>query len=131
MYSAMSWQKSARIVVAIVGLTSAAGVYLTIGQRRVAPPSAPIQSKDAKAILEISGCELKNFPAIAKNFEVKCDLMSVYEDGATKLTGNPIVITVHKAENRTFKVIGSEAKVSKDETQFEVLGNPVRLEDSD
>ncbi len=59
---------------------------------------------------------LKNFPGIAKNFEVKCDLMSVYDDGATKLTGNPLVIIVHKGGNRTFKVIGKEAKVSKDKT---------------
>ncbi len=33
----MSWQKPARIVVAIVGLVSAAGVYLAMGERRVTP----------------------------------------------------------------------------------------------
>ena len=132
MYSRMSWQKPARIGVAIVGLGSAAAVYLMMGERRVAQPPPPVQSRIPEATLEVSGCVLKNFPGgIDKNFEVDCDLMGFYPDGTKRLTGNPLVITVHKGGDRTFKVIGREAKASKDETEFEVLGNPVRLEDSD
>lgn len=131
MYSRMSWQKPARIGVAIVGLTAAAAVYLMMGERRVAQPPPPVQNRIPGATLEITDCALKNFPGVEKNFEVDCDLMTFYEDGTKKLTGDPLVITVHKGGNRTFKVIGREAKASRDETQFEVLGSPVRLEDSD
>ena len=133
MYAQMSWQKPARIGVAIVGLTAAAAVYLMMGERRVAQPPPPVQSRDPAAILEMSGAVLKNFPGLSKNFEIEGDI-GFYPDGLKKLTGKPgtpLRITVHKGGNRTFKVIGREAKVSKDETQFEVFGDPVRLEDSD
>ena len=129
MYSLMTWQKPARIAVAIVGLASAAGVYFVMGQRRVAPPSAPIMSRVPDANVELSDCNLMNFPGLSKNFEVECEHLAQYPDGATKLTG--VKIRIHKAEGRTFTVLGTEAKVGKGETQFEVFGTPLRLEDSD
>jgi lipopolysaccharide export system protein LptA/lipopolysaccharide export system protein LptC len=131
MYSRMSWQKPARIGVAIVGLASAAAVYFMMGERRVSQPPPPVQSRSPNATLEIIDCVLKNFPGTDKNFEVDCDRLIINSDGTKSLTGDPLVITVHKAGNRTFKVIGRQAKVSKDETQLEVIGDPVRLEDSD
>ena len=101
----MSWQKPARIVVAIVGLV--------VGRRRVfrdgRAASGPALRADSA-----QGCEgdsrdhpaviRTNFPGIAKDFEVKCDLMSVYDDGTTKLTGNPL--DDHRAQGRESHVHG-------------------------
>ena len=126
----MSWQKPARIGVALVGVASALAVYLTMGERRVAPPPKPVQYVDPKAIVSITGSLLKSFSGKFKDFEIDADRADGYEDGSTKLYGDPITIRVRKGENRTFRVTAREARVSRDETYFELTG-PVRLEDSD
>lgn len=129
----MSWQKPARIAVAIVGLTSAAGVYFVMGQRRVTPPAAPIEARDPEAIVEMSGALLKNFPGMEKDFEVEAK-WSLYPDGTQRLTeedGKPVRITVHRSDGRTFTVTGKEARVSKDDNVIEMMGSPVRLEAND
>jgi lipopolysaccharide export system protein LptA len=126
----VSWQKPARIGVALVGVASALAVYLTMGERRVAPPPKPVQYVDPKAIVSITGSLLKSFSGKFKDFEIDADRADGYEDGSTKLYGDPITINVRKGENRTFRVTAREARVSRDETYFELTG-PVRLEDSD
>ena len=133
MYSPMSWQKPARIAVAIVGLTSAAGVYFVMGERRVAPPAAPIEARDPEAIVEISGAILKNFPGVEKDFQFE-GRISYYPDGTKRLTeehGKPVRISVHRRDGRTFTVTGKEAEFSKDENVVEMTGSPVRLEAND
>ena len=126
----MSWQKPARIGVALVGVASALAVYLTMGERRVAPPPKPVQYVDPKAIVSITGSLLKSFSGKFKDFEIDADRADGYEDGSTKLYGDPITIHVRKGENRTFRITAREARVSKDSDVFELTG-PVRLEDSD
>ena len=128
----MSWQKPARIGVALVGLSAAAAVYLTMGERRSAPPSPPIPREDARAIVEITGSDIERFVGTRKDFEVKGTnvLMGYYEDGSKKLTGNPVRIIVHKGDSRTVEVAGREVRISNDENSFELAG-PVKLLDSD
>jgi lipopolysaccharide export system protein LptA len=130
----VSWQKPARIGVALVGVASALAVYLTLGERRAAPPPEPVKRADPKALIEISGSFLERFSGARKEFEIVDARSGIYEDGSVKLTGNapgkPLVILVHKGENRTFRITANEARVNKGETHFELTG-PVRLEDSD
>ena len=129
----MSWQKPARIAVAIVGLTSAAGVYFVMGPRRVAPPAAPIEARDPEAIVEMSSAIFKNFPGIEKDFTFE-GFVSYYPDGTKRLTeehGKPVTITVHRSDGRTFTVTGKQAEVSRDENFVEMKGAPVRLEAND
>jgi lipopolysaccharide export system protein LptA len=127
----MSWQKPARIAVAVVGLASAAGVYFATGQRRVPPPSTPIHAEVPEAVVESSDCSLNSFLGVTKNFEVECHKLVRYEDGRTQLTGNPLRIRVRKDDGRTFTVTGTETWVSQDQNSFEVSGSPVRLEGND
>ena len=126
----VSWQKPARIGVALVGIASALAVYFAMGERRAAPPPKPVQYSDPKAVVSITGSLLKNFAGNTKDFEVIHEQLDRYEDGSTKLLGNPLQILVRKGENRTVRIRAPEAKVSKDENSFELRG-PVRLEDSD
>jgi lipopolysaccharide export system protein LptA len=130
MYSRMSWQKPARIGVAIVGLASALAVYFAMGERRAAPPPQPVEYVDEKANLEIEGSQLTLFSGVFKDFEVSPEWTGYYPDGSIKLVGNPLPILVHKGENRRVRITAREAKVSKDKNYFELTG-PVRLEDSD
>ena len=111
----MSWQKPARIGVAVIGLAFAGAVYLMMGERRAAPPPQPILRHDPKAILEIAGSVIHQFAGSTKNFEVLGKLTGYYEDGTKKITGDPLTIIVHKGESRTVQITAAEAKVSKDD----------------
>jgi lipopolysaccharide transport protein LptA len=127
----VSWQKPARIGVALVGIATALAVYLAMGERRAAPPPKPVEYPDPKAVVSISGSTLKNFAGNTKDFEVlNTERFEVYEDGSKKFLGNPLTIVVRKGENRTVRISSPEATISKDENHFELTG-PVRLEDSD
>src|SRR5688572_33436432 len=100
-----------------------------MGERRVAPPPKPVQYVDPKAIVSITGSLLKSFSGKFKDFEIDADRADGYEDGSTKLYGDQITIHVRKGENRTFRVTAREARVSRDEKYFELIGQ-VGLEDS-
>ena len=126
----MTWQKPARIGVALVGVASALAVYLAMGERRAAPPPKPVQYQDPKAVVSITGSVLKSFSGEFKDFDIDYERGDVFEDGSMKLYGNPITIVVRKGENRTFRITAREAMVDKDRNSFQLTG-PVRLEDSD
>jgi len=128
----VSWQKPARIGVAIVGLASALAVYLMMGERKVAPAPQPIAKSNPKAIVETEGSVINRFIRTRKDFEITGTdvLTSYYEDGTKKLTGNPLIFIIHKGESRTVQIEGREARISQDENSFELQG-PVKLLDSD
>lgn len=126
----MSWQKPARIGVALVGIGSALAVYLSMGERRAAPPPRPVQYSDPKAVVSITGSMLKNFAGNTKDFEVINARLDTYPDGSMKAFGDPLTIVVRKGENRTVRITAPEAIISKDQNHYELVG-PVRLEDSE
>jgi lipopolysaccharide export system protein LptA/lipopolysaccharide export system protein LptC len=129
MYSRMSWQKPARIGVALVGLTAAAAVYFTMGERRAAPPPPPVHYEDPKANVEITGASVGRFAGVLKEHEIKDATFQYYDDGTTRVTGKPFRLITHKGE-KTFTVTAWEGTASKDDNIFE-MGGPVRLEGSD
>ena len=128
----MSWQKPARIGVALVGLAAAAAVYFTMGERRAAPPPKPVHYDNPKAILELSGASMDRFTGIQKDFEIKGYTLALLRgrQHQARLVIQLMTIILHKDENRTFRITAREAKVSKDDNYFELIG-PVRLEGSD
>jgi lipopolysaccharide export system protein LptA len=129
----MSWQKPARIGVAIVGLVSAVAVYLAMGERRAAPALQPITRTDPKAILEFTDSVIDRFTGDRKDLELKGASSSVYEDGSVKFyekSGKQFTILVHKGDSRVIEIRTVEAKISKDENYFDLTG-PVTLLDSD
>ena len=130
----MSWQKPARIGVAVIGILSAVAVYLTMGERRAAPVPQPITREDPKAIVEFAaGTEIAKFIGARKDIDIKDAKFSAYDDGSVKLSGEsgkPFTILVHKGESRVIEIRQREAKISKDENYFDLTG-PVKLVDSD
>jgi len=128
----VSWQKPARIGVALVGLASAGAVYLMMGERHAAPAPTPIKKEDAQAIVEASDSLLTAYAGNRKDFEIlKNDTkIRIYADGTKRLTGNPLTILIHKGESRTIRVEAQEATVRDDENLFDLTG-PVKLVDSD
>src|SRR6185436_6158441 len=98
-----------------------------MGERRAAPAPQPITRSDAKAVVEFTDSSINRFIGNRKDFEFGGTETRIgfYEDGSKKLTGNPMTIIVHKGESRTIQISGREARVSKDENYFELMG-PVR-----
>ena len=125
----MAWQKSLRIVVALVGIAVALAVYFTMRERQPAGPPQPVQRVDPRASIEIAESVLKNFAGTFKDFEVTQKLMGQYPDGSTKLVEPSIVI--RRSETRTFRIAANEAKVTDNQNHFELTGNPIRLEDNE
>ena len=127
----MAWQKSLRIVVALVGVAVALAVFFTMRERQVAPPPTPVQRVDDKATLEIFDSVLERFAGLDKEFSIEgTKHIARNEDGSMSWFGNPITIRIRKGENRTIQITAPEVKISSGETHFELTG-PVRLDDSD
>jgi lipopolysaccharide export system protein LptA len=129
----MSWQKPARIGVAVIGIASAIAVYLAMGERRATPAPRPITRTDDKAIVEFSDTVTEHFFGDRKDLELKDAKFSAYRDGSVKLSGesgNFFTILFHKGESRVIEIRTREAKISKDENYFDLTG-PVKLLDSD
>jgi lipopolysaccharide export system protein LptA len=130
----MSWQKPARIAVAVVGIVSAVAVYLAMGERRAAPAPQPITRSEEEAVVEFDRAFMERYSGALKDFEIKDAKVLGYGDGRVKFVGDPagtpLSIVVHKGDTRRVRIRASEAKVSKDENYFELTG-PVELRDSD
>src|SRR5688500_1272558 len=123
-----SWQKRARIGIAIFGLAVAAIVLVALRPRETPAPPPPLQRIDPKAMAEQTGCDIERFIGSEKNFTVECASWRIYEDGSTKFDG--LEVTVPKGENRTFKVSAKEGSTGKNEDDLGLTGD-VKLEDSD
>jgi lipopolysaccharide export system protein LptA len=130
----VSWQKPARIGVAVVGIVSAVAVYMTMGERRAAPAPVPIVRSEDDTVLEFDRALVDRFSGSRKDFEIKDAKVLGYPDGRLKLVGDPagtpLTIIVHKGETRRVRISAPEAEVSKDENYFDLTG-PVKLQDSD
>ncbi len=124
-----SWQKRARLGVAVVGVVTAGVVYLAMRVRPEAAAPAAVVRMDPKSVVEVAGAVLQGITGIEKNFEIDSKRNHIYPDGSTKFVDG-VTIKVKKGDNRTFTVRATEALTDKDRVSIELMG-AVRLEDSD
>ena len=124
-----SWQKRARLGVAVVGVVTAGVVYLAMRERPDTATPAAIIRMDPKSVVEVAGAVLQGITGIEKNFEIDANRNYTYPDGSTKFVDG-VTILVRKGDNRTFTVRATEALTDKDRISIELMG-AVRLEDSD
>ena len=73
-----SWQKRARIGLAIFGVVVAAIVYRSIGERRAPAPTAPVQRQDKKATVETTAGESQQGRQTQKDFEIEFEVLVVF-----------------------------------------------------
>src|SRR5262245_53182389 len=103
-----SWQKRLRIVLAIFGIVFAGLVYRSIGERRLAVPSQPVDRMDPKAILETTQAVLQQVRGTEQEFEIRSQRTLTYEDGSAKHFN--VEITVRRTEGRVFVITAGEAQ---------------------
>jgi LPS export ABC transporter protein LptC len=124
-----SWQKRARLGVAVVGVVTAGVVYLAMRERPEAAAPAAVVRVDPKSVVEVEGAALQGITGVEKNFQISFKSSQSYADGSTKFVDG-VTIVVKKSDNRTFTVRSTEALTDKDRVSIELIG-AVRLEDSD
>jgi LPS export ABC transporter protein LptC/lipopolysaccharide transport protein LptA len=122
------WQKRARIGLAIFGVAVAVVVYVSMGERRQAPPPAPVPRTDRNSQVEVYGGEAQRLREAERDFSIKFARSLSYDDGSQKLF--EVAITVVKSDGRTYVVTADEATAGKDQREKQLTGH-VRLKVSD
>ena len=123
-----TWQKRARIVLAIFGVAVAVVVYFSIGERRTAAPPAQVPREDPTAQVEVKQGDAQRLRATEQDFSIKFARSLAYEDGSQKMF--EVAITVNKSDGRTYVVTADEATAGKDQRERQLAGH-VRLKVSD
>jgi LPS export ABC transporter protein LptC len=123
-----TWQKRARIVLAIFGVAVAVVVYFSIGERRT--PAAPVREprEDPNAQVEVKQGEAQRLRATEEDFSIKFARSLAYDDGSQKMF--EVAITVNKPDGRKYVVTADEATAGKDQRERQLSGH-VRLKVSD
>jgi len=123
-----TWQKRARIVLAIFGVAVAVVVYQSIGERRISTAPAAAPRTDPKAQFEVQQGEAQRLRAGERDFSIKFARSLAYDDGSQKMF--EVTITVNKPDGRAYVVTADEATAGKDQRERQLAGH-VRLKVSD
>jgi lipopolysaccharide export system protein LptA len=125
-----SWQRRARLIIAVGAVVFAIGVGSTL-KRRV-PQSAvppPVHSDPGTVVVETTGGRIERFKFSREDVRVAYERQLTYADGSTRLMG--VTISADgRAGSRSFTVTGNEAHVGQNESAIQLNGD-VRVAASD
>jgi lipopolysaccharide export system protein LptA len=126
----MRWQKWARIILALIGLSVVVAVGLTFKRRRAPQAPAPaIVRTDPKAVVESTSGRAVRFNRAHEDIRVEYERQLTYADGSTKLLKAKIVAD-DRGDGRSFTLTGDEGSVEKDEAVVALNGH-IRLLEAD
>jgi LPS export ABC transporter protein LptC len=123
-----SWQRRARVGVAVFGIASAVAVYFAYGGRRAseAPPAVrPLPPKVLQQTLKGVYEQVSNE---RKDFDVAFSANRTFEDGTNEV--DDVRITARNRDGRVFIVTARTGRSTKDNQDIELITN-VRLSASD
>src|SRR5439155_8120367 len=114
------WQKTTRLVIALVAVACAVVVAVTL-RKRVAPPvEGPVVRTDPKAVLESDKGWTFRLNKSREEVRVEYTKVLTYADGSTKMLG--VKVTTERG-GRTFEMTGSEGRIAENESVVEMSGN--------
>jgi lipopolysaccharide export system protein LptA len=123
----MKWQRSARLIVAVVGITFAIGVGMNL-RRRVTPQTAPpVPRADPTAVVESEGGSTVRINRNQEEGVLEYQRLLTYANGASKMLG--VTITTER-RGQTFTVTGAEGQAGENDSAMELSGG-VKLESTD
>jgi LPS export ABC transporter protein LptC len=122
------WQRSARLVIAIVAVAFAIVVAFAFRKRAPAGGLAPAVPSDPKAVVESARGRTIRVNREQEDVRIQFETLSTYADGSTKMLG--VKVTTERAGGRTFVITGDQAEVGQNEANISLVGN-VRLTVSD
>lgn len=116
----LKWQKTARVVTALVALACVVLVAATLRKRTPPLVQAPLTPTDPKAVLESAGGVSIRLNRDKEEVRLKYENLLTYQDGSTKMLN--VTVTTERA-GRTFVMRGDEGQVGERETTIELAGN--------
>ncbi len=131
----MSWQRRARLVVAVAGLSVAVALVVFSRRREAGAPIAAPTLSDPNATSEASHETTIRFDAGREAFELTADHRSTYPDGHNRYEGH-VKVTIRR-EDRTYSVEADtveehgKATAASDQPGELVLTGHVRLSTGD
>jgi LPS export ABC transporter protein LptC len=123
----MTWQKKARLAIALFAVAFAALIALTYKKRPVATTEAPAPRTDITAIAESGAGHTFRVKGAEEEVRVDYERTLTYADNSTKMLG--IKVTTER-DGRTFVITGKEGRIGEREALIEITGD-VRIEASD
>ena len=124
-----SWQRSARLVIAVFGVVFAIVVARELRRRDASPANKGVVRSDPNAVIETTGGTLTQWKATREDVSVKYQKQLTYPDNTSKLQGVTID-TVERNGDRTFTITAHEGRLGKDATTM-TLDGAVKLVGSD
>lgn len=123
----MKWQRVARVIVVLIGISVLIAVATTM-KRRTPPQSAPLVPRtDPAAVVESEGGSTVRIRGERRDGVLSYDRLLTYANGTSKMVG--VTITSER-DGKTFKVTGAEGQAGENESSIELSGG-VRMEASD
>ncbi|MGE3277834.1 MAG: LptA/OstA family protein [Vicinamibacterales bacterium] len=117
----MKWQRRARLGVGIFAVGFGALVYFAMGDRPTAPPSAPVERLDPRAIAETRGGDIIQVKGGERDVRVEFAGQVTYEDGQSVLKGLKAIID--NRAGRTFTITGNEGQIGPDLSNIDIVGD--------
>ena len=123
----MTWQKWARLLIAVGGVAFA--IVVALGFRKgTAARQGGVSQTDPKALVDTTDGSFDRHNRSHEDFFFQYKRLRGFDDGSSKLDG--VVVTTTRASGRQFRISANVATVSQNETDFDMTGN-VRIEVSD
>ena len=116
----MKWQKRARLVMAVLGISVVALVFLTMRERRTPAEGATVTRVDPNAVAESAGGRLTQATGIRVPGVVDYERMLAYADGTARLIG-PKITTSRGGQE--YVITGREADVGADQAHITMKGD--------
>jgi LPS export ABC transporter protein LptC len=118
----MRWQKSVRVVMAIVAVAVCVAVAVSFKRRGSGGRDAPLVRTDPRAVVESTGGRSVRFKGGHEDVRVETERQLTYQDGSTKLLGVKVSAD-DRGDGRSFTVTGKEGDVGKDESIVTLNGD--------
>jgi lipopolysaccharide transport protein LptA len=124
----MSWQKRARIVIALGLVAGAAFVAWSFKGRDPEPSAVSLIRTDPKAVVESTGGRVVRFNRAQEEVRVEYERQLTYADGSTTLLG--VKVSTDDRGGRSFTASGREGQLTGQGSSYRLDGD-VRLAASD
>ena len=121
-----TWQRRARLVIAIAAVAFAIVVAFAFKPRQQGAGTAAVDRTDPQALVETAGGRTIRINREHEDIAVEYERLLTYPDRATRMLG--VKVVTQRAGGRTLTMTGKEGSVAQKETDF-VLTGDVRLAD--
>ncbi|HUR35809.1 MAG TPA: LptA/OstA family protein [Vicinamibacterales bacterium] len=123
----MRWQRTARLVIAVLAVAFAIGVGTTMRRRTPPQTAPPVPRTDPTAIVETQGGSTVRINRNQEEGVLRYQRLLTYANGASKMLG--VTITSDR-RGQTFTVTGAEGQAGENDSTMELSGG-VRMEATD